>query len=75
MAIRLREVHGVLVALCAYETDEEPGDIYLHDNWHYALAAKFRKDWHEQVNDFEYPEEWAAMDSQKIRDATKRTDL
>ena len=45
MAIRLRTVNGVRVALCAYETDAEPGDIYLHDGEHYALAAKFCRDW------------------------------
>lgn len=71
MAIRLRTVGGVHVALCAAETDELPGDIYIHDGWHYALAAKFRRDWFGQVNDFPYPEEWAAMDTQKLRDAAE----
>lgn len=69
MAIRLRTANGVRVALCAAETDEAPGDIYLDDGDHYALAAKFRRDWQGQANDFEYPEEWDAMDTQKLRDA------
>ena len=69
MAVRLRTVNGVRVALCAAETDEKPGDVYLDDGDHYALAAKFRRDWYGQMNDFMYPEEWAAMDSQKLRDA------
>lgn len=69
MAIRLRTVNGVRVALCAAETDEQPGDVYLDDGEHYALAAKFRRDWYGQVNDFPYPEVWAAMDTQKLRDA------
>ena len=69
MAIRLRTVNGVRVALCAYETDEQPGDVYLDDCDHYALAAKFRRDWAGQVNDFAYPDEWAAMDTQKLRNA------
>lgn len=69
MAIRLRTVNGVRVALCAAETDELPGDVYLDDGEHYALAAKFRRDWYGQRNDFPYPEEWAAMDTQKLRDA------
>ena len=71
MAIRLRTVDGVRVALCAFETDPMPGDVYLHDGEHYALAAKFRRDWFGQVNNFPYPEEWAVMDTQKLRDAVK----
>jgi hypothetical protein len=71
MAIRLRTVNGVRVALCAFETDAKPGDVYLDDGEHYALAAKFRRDWFGRVNDFPYPEEWAAMDTQKLRDAEK----
>lgn len=69
MAIRLRSVNGVRVALCAVETDEIPGDIYLDDGDHYALAAKFRRDWYGETNDFAYEEEWAVMDTQKLRDA------
>lgn len=69
MAIRLRTVDGVRVALCAVESDPKPGDIYLDDGDHYALAAKFRRDWEGQVNDFPYPVEWAAMDTQKVYDA------
>ena len=71
MAIRIRTVNGVRVALCAAETDPEPGDVYLDDGDHYALAAKFRRDWQGQKNDFPYPEEWKAMDTQKRRDAVK----
>jgi hypothetical protein len=71
MAIRLRTVNGVRVALCAAETDELPGDVYLDDGEHYALAAKFQLDWRGELNDIEYPEEWAAMASQKIRDAVE----
>lgn len=69
MSIRLRTVNGVRVALCAVESDEMPGDVYLDDGEHYALAAKFRRDWYGQTNDFPYPVEWAAMDTQKVRDA------
>ena len=68
MSIRLRFVGGVRIALCAVETDPMPGDTYLDDGDHYALAAKFARDWigHSAV---EYPTEWAIMDSQKLRDA------
>ncbi len=69
MAIRLRTVGDVRVALCAAETDPRVGDIYLDDGDHYALAAKFSRDWAGQVAGWEYPVEWAAMDTQKVRDA------
>ena len=66
MAIRLRTVDGVRVALCAVETDAESADLYLTDADHYALAAKFAQDWDTDVT---YDEEWRAMESQKLRDA------
>jgi hypothetical protein len=69
MAIRLRTVDGVRVALCAAETDPMPGDAYLDDADHYALAAKFASDWQGRPVDWSYPEEWGAMESQKLRDA------
>jgi hypothetical protein len=69
MAIRMRTVGGVRVALCAVESDAKEGDTYLDDGDHYALAAKFSRDWEGQVAGWPYPDEWAAMDSQKLRDA------
>lgn len=69
MAIRLRTVDGVRVALCAAETDGAPGDVYLDDGDHYALAAKFAQDWCGQTVDWGYPDHWAAMLTQKRRDA------
>lgn len=45
MAIRLRVVDGVTVALCAAKTDVCDGDIYLDDNAHYALMCKFAREW------------------------------
>lgn len=59
VSIRIRTVDGV---------------IYLDDGDHYALAAKFAQDWQWQTVDWGYPTEWAAMQTQKVRDAT-RTDL
>lgn len=67
MAIRLRTVNGLRVALCAAETDPLPGDQYIDDGDHYALAAKFSRD-HRGLY-VEYPEHWAAMDTQRVRDA------
>ncbi len=46
MAIRIRVVDGKTVALCAAETQECPGDIYLDDNVHHALTNKFEADFH-----------------------------
>lgn len=74
MSIRIRTVNGVRVALCAVESDAVEGDVYLDDGDHYALAAKFRRDWQGQTNDFPYPAEWAAMDTQKVRDAREELD-
>ncbi|MEE9510461.1 MAG: hypothetical protein V3V81_08205 [Candidatus Bathyarchaeia archaeon] len=45
MAIRVREVNGHLVALCAAETKPEPGDLYLDDTVHHALNDKFYADY------------------------------
>ncbi len=69
MSIRIRVVNGLTIALCAVESDPMPGDTYLDDAAHYALAAKFRLDWRNGPHDVEYPEEWAAMATQKVRDA------
>lgn len=73
VSIRLRCVDGVLTALCAAETDEMPGDRYLDDGEHYALASKFARDWRGETVDWSYPAEDAAAAAQKLRDA--RTEL
>lgn len=44
MAIRLRRVDGITVALCAARSVEQKGDIYLDDNLHQALTQKFAID-------------------------------
>ena len=69
MAIRVRKVEGVRVALCAAETDPKPGDLYLNDGVHYALAAKFARDWQGQMVDWSYPEEDRLAETQRLRDA------
>jgi hypothetical protein len=74
VAIRIRQVNGYTVALCAVETDAMEGDIYLDDNIQYALAAKFCLDWQGQTVDWQYPEWWEAMASQKLRDAQEELD-
>lgn len=45
MAIRLRFVDGEWIALCAAETTEQPGDIYLDDAQDHAIRKKIEKDW------------------------------
>ena len=47
MAIRLRIVDGVRVALCAAKTKAEFGDIYLDDGWHYTISQKYWRDYDE----------------------------
>ncbi len=69
MAIWLRHVNGLLVALCAAETDPKMGDEYLDDAEHYALAAKFARDWRGETINWSYPDEDAAAKTQKMRDA------
>lgn len=69
MAIRLRKVEGALVALCAAETDPEPNDVYLDDGVHYALAAKFARDWRGRTVDWVYEEDDRLAETQKLRDA------
>ena len=55
MAIRLRVADGEYVALCAAKTQEEKGDIYLHDGWHYAISRKYWQDYEEiNIEDKEY---------------------
>lgn len=45
MAIRIRRVNGITVALCAAKTSSVIGDIYLSDSIHHALSTKFGVDW------------------------------
>lgn len=44
MAIRLRRINNVLVAICAARSVPKEGDIYLDDEGHYALTIKFGLD-------------------------------
>lgn len=69
MAIRLRKVEGILIALCAAETDKIPGDVYLDDDQHYALSAKFWRDYQGQTICFTSEEDDRLAETQKIRDA------
>jgi len=73
MSIRIRTVNGVRIAICAAETAPVVGDIYLDDADHYALAAKFVRDWQESglmERSVEGWQEWPVMDSQRIRNAS-----
>lgn len=69
MAIRLRTVNGVRVALCAVESDPQTGDVYLDDADHEALAAKFCQDHQGEVVNWQNEEKWKVMKTQKVRDA------
>lgn len=48
MAIRIREINGYTVALCAAKTEAKEGDVYLHDGIHHALSTKFGVDFSSQ---------------------------
>ena len=48
MAIRIRKVNDVIIALCAAETDKKFGDLYLDDTIHHALSTKFGLDFYEE---------------------------
>ena len=45
MSIRIREIKGHIVAVCAAKTKAKEGDIYLNDGAHHALTTKFGVDW------------------------------
>ncbi len=68
MAIRLRKVEGTLIALCAAETDPMPDDVYLDDGQHYAIAAKFWRDYQGQTIDWQEDEDNRLAETQKVRD-------
>lgn len=44
MAIRIRTIDGVKVALCAARSIPKEGDIYIDDGSHTALSSKFALD-------------------------------
>lgn len=70
MSIRLRRIDGLLVALCAVEADPVDGDVYLDDEVHEALAAKFANDWSDHIPWTDAPRV-TAMESAKVRDAAE----
>ncbi len=74
MSIRVRKVEGVLVALCAAETDPKLGDLYLDDSVHYALAAKFARDYRGELITTVYEEDDRLAETQKVRDAKEELD-
>ena len=48
MAIRIRVINNITIALCAAKTEHKDGDIYLDDNIHHALSTKFGLDWYSE---------------------------
>jgi hypothetical protein len=51
MAIRIRSVEGVMVALCAARSVGKVGDVYLDDAQHHALYEKFAEDFESEGYD------------------------
>jgi hypothetical protein len=74
MAIRVRQVEGQTIALCAVESDAQPGDLYLDDGVHYALATKFAEDWKGETQTGGDPRLVALMEREKVRDAQEVMD-
>ena len=68
MAIRIREIAGRTIALCAVESDPKPGDIYLDDAVHYALTQKYLREWAGRSLP-ECSEEDAVVNAERVRDA------
>lgn len=62
MSIRIREIEGEMVALCAAFSKPKEGDLYIDDAQHYALFCKFSRD-----NRYMFPEDVDMCD--KINDA------
>ena len=52
MAIRIRNINGETVALCAAQSEAEHGDLYLDDVIDHALRMKFLKDYKSEGIDF-----------------------
>lgn len=73
MAIRLRKIGDLWIALCAAETDKQDGDVYLDDGQHEALALKFCTDWKQGPyygeSNIVDQRRLLLMESQKVRDA------
>jgi hypothetical protein len=47
------------------------GDVYLDDGQHYALSAKFWRDYKGQTIDFSNEEDDRLAETQKLRDAAE----
>ena len=45
MAMRLRQVNGVWIALCAAKYGKRSNDVYLDDGQHQAITEKYLRDW------------------------------
>ena len=68
MAIILRTVGGVRVAVCPLEVNSKPGDVSLDDRDHHALVAKFEQDRKLQGKHYvAMPLEWMVMDNERVR--------
>ena len=48
MAIRIRKINNITIAVCAAKTEAKEGDLYLDDSAHHALSTKFGVDWYSE---------------------------
>lgn len=44
MAIRIRKINNITIAICAAISTPKPDDLYLDDAIHHALSTKFMLD-------------------------------
>lgn len=66
MSMRLREIGGRWVAVCAAKTTQRPGDIYLDDNQDHAVRAKLSHDYRSEG--FDMPVLDAGLDTLMLRE-------
>ncbi len=74
MAIRIRKINGITIALCAVESDPKEGDLYLDDGIHHALSTKFGLDFYSEgflKNPMADEVLVELMEKEKVRDAKK----
>ncbi len=65
MAMRIRRINGILVALCAAKTTGQLGDSYIDDEEDHAIRVKLERDFDSEGLMIKTPyrdcEEWCLM--------------
>ena len=65
--MRLREIDGTLVALCAAKTKPQSGDVYIDDRQDHATRVKLERDFDSEglmkVAPYRNTKQWELMDA------------